>query len=87
MPGKTTIRSVKASRPVWLLWSLLLSGATFLGMAALDLALRQRQQPKWHPTVLWMLLSLSYWLLVGLATGEWRWKQSTRNRYLHSLSV
>lgn len=57
-------------RIIWLPFSLLWGGAVLAGMSALEFVFRHRQQLKRPQGPLWLLLSVSYWVLVAVFTGN-----------------
>lgn len=60
------------SRIVWLP-SLVWGAIALAGMSALEFVFSHKQKLKREDGLLWGILSVSYWILAALFTGEWRW--------------
>lgn len=60
---------------VWLPVSLVWGAVVLTGMSALDFVFRHKQKLRREEGLLWGVLSVSYWLLAAVFTGEWRWRK------------
>lgn len=61
------------TRIVWLPFSLLWGAVVLAGMSALEFVLIRKQKLKREEGLLWGVMSVSYWILGAVFTGEWRW--------------
>ncbi len=61
------------TRIVWLPFSLLWGAVVLAGMSALEFVFIRKQKLKREEGLLWGVMSVSYWILGAVFTGEWRW--------------
>lgn len=59
-------------RVIWLPFSLVWGLIALAGMAALEYVLEKKQRIRREEGLRWRVLSISYWILAAVFTGEWR---------------
>lgn len=59
-------------RVVWLPFSLVWGAIALAGLSALEFVFSHKQKLKRERGLLWGVLSISYWILAAVFTGEWR---------------